>query len=250
MMAQPKPVLISGHIRPAMMHQLAATLMSMRMPAGKIAQISALMSGHASNSTVTDLLAAMTAAAQHDVMAAMPVTGGNVVIGLVECSALNTAVAAPPQPGDECRPLNAAVDMTQAVSDLGRICEGRSVALPRPPPTRSPRQVWAAHAAQTVVVSAGGLCGAVEGGADVRRRGRAVPAGLHCARARRARFDRPNADRHGRPRRSRSRGSPCRGGAVRGFRVDRRQRLCIAPATYAAAWFSPRSCSQPEAVAL
>lgn len=82
-MAQLKPALMSGHIPPAMMHQLGATLMSMHMPAGKVAQIGALMSGHASNSTVTDLLSAMTPAARHEVMAAMPVTGGNVVIGLV-----------------------------------------------------------------------------------------------------------------------------------------------------------------------
>ena len=82
-MMQLKPALMSGHIPPAMMHQLGEMLMSMHMPAGKVQQISALMSGHASNSTVTALLSEMPPSARHEVMSAMPVTGGTVLLGLV-----------------------------------------------------------------------------------------------------------------------------------------------------------------------
>jgi len=82
-MTQLQPALMSGHIPPAMMHQLGEMLMGMHLPAGKVAQISAVMSGHASNSQLADLLSQMPDSARHEVMNAMPVTGGNVVLGLI-----------------------------------------------------------------------------------------------------------------------------------------------------------------------
>lgn len=82
-MAQLKPALASGHIPPAMMNQLGEMLMGMHMPASKVHQIGDLMAGHASNSTMADLLSEMSPAARHEVMHAMPVTGGNMVLGAI-----------------------------------------------------------------------------------------------------------------------------------------------------------------------
>ncbi|MBS1679665.1 MAG: hypothetical protein JST08_20025 [Actinobacteria bacterium] len=82
-MAQLKPALASGHLSPPMMNHLGEMLMGMHMPPEKVHQIGDLMAGHASNSTMADLLSEMPASARHEVMHAMPVTGGNVVLGAV-----------------------------------------------------------------------------------------------------------------------------------------------------------------------
>ncbi|MBS1885688.1 MAG: hypothetical protein JSU06_00705 [Actinobacteria bacterium] len=82
-MAQLKPALASGHIPPAMMSQMGEMLMGMHMSPDKVHQISDLMAGHASNSTMADLLSEMSPAGRHEVMDAMPVTGGNMLLGAI-----------------------------------------------------------------------------------------------------------------------------------------------------------------------
>lgn len=79
--AQLKPALESGQIPPATMHQLGEMLTAMHLPAAKVQQIAALMGGHPSNSTVTDLMSGLSPAARHQVMHAMPVTTSNLLIG-------------------------------------------------------------------------------------------------------------------------------------------------------------------------
>ena len=82
-MAKIGPAFASGHISAATMTMLQKMLMSMHIPAAKLAMMSALMTGHATNSMVTNLLAGLSPAARSAVMAAMPVTAGNVVLGAV-----------------------------------------------------------------------------------------------------------------------------------------------------------------------
>jgi len=82
-MAQVGPALQSGHVSPAMAHQLGAMLLSMHVPAQRVQMIGLLMTGHATNSTVASLMSSMTPAARHAVMSAMPVSASHVVVGTV-----------------------------------------------------------------------------------------------------------------------------------------------------------------------
>lgn len=91
-MAKVAPAFASGHLSPAMMHKLATMLAAMHVPAAKLTVMGALMSGHATNSMVTNLLASLGPAARHAVMAAMPVTAGNVVLGAVTHFVLSAAL--------------------------------------------------------------------------------------------------------------------------------------------------------------
>lgn len=87
-MSQLGPALASGHLSAAMMHKLSTMLMGMHLPAAEVTMIGQVMSGHASNATMATLLSGMSAAGQHAIMHAMPVTAGNVTIGAVTHFAL------------------------------------------------------------------------------------------------------------------------------------------------------------------
>jgi hypothetical protein len=73
----------SGHLSPAMMSQLRATLMGMHLPAATVTQMGALLSGHATNADVAHLMSMMTPSARATVMNAMPVSAGQVVTGTI-----------------------------------------------------------------------------------------------------------------------------------------------------------------------
>lgn len=73
----------SGHLSPAMMHQLSTVLMGMHLPAATVSQMSALMTGTATNADVSHLLSAMSPAARAAVMNAMPVSAGQVITGAI-----------------------------------------------------------------------------------------------------------------------------------------------------------------------
>ncbi len=73
----------SGHLSPAMMHKLGTMLMGMHVPAATVTQMGLLMSGKASNSTVASLMSAMSPSARAAVMAAMPVSAGQVAAGTI-----------------------------------------------------------------------------------------------------------------------------------------------------------------------
>ena len=83
-MSQVGPMLQSGHyLTPAMAKQMMPMLTAMHMPAQKIQMMGAVMTGHATNSTVAALMAGMPASARNQVMAAMPVSTSHVVVGLI-----------------------------------------------------------------------------------------------------------------------------------------------------------------------
>jgi hypothetical protein len=73
----------SGHLSPALMSQLRAMLMGMHLPAATVTQVGALMSGHATNADVANLMSMMTPSARATVMNAMPVSAGQVVTGTI-----------------------------------------------------------------------------------------------------------------------------------------------------------------------
>ena len=80
-MAQLGPAIAAGHIPHSMLPQLSAMLMKMHLPAAQVSAMGALMSGHASNSDVTSLLASLPPGIRGSVMAAMPVSAGHIVLG-------------------------------------------------------------------------------------------------------------------------------------------------------------------------
>lgn len=83
-MSQIGPMLKSGHyLSPAMAHQMGGMLMGMHVPTQKVQMMGALMTGHATNSTVATLMAQMLRQARHTVMASMPVSAGHVAVGAV-----------------------------------------------------------------------------------------------------------------------------------------------------------------------
>jgi len=87
-MAKLGPAITSGHLSPVMMHQLGTMLTAMHVAPVKIQMIGALMSGHASNSQMADLLAGLSPSARSAVMHAMPVSAGHVAIGTITHFAL------------------------------------------------------------------------------------------------------------------------------------------------------------------
>ncbi|MDE3205486.1 MAG: hypothetical protein KGQ66_14870 [Acidobacteriota bacterium] len=84
MMGQIGPMLNGGHyLTPAMAKQMMPMLTAMHIPAQKIQMMAAVMTGHADNATVANLMAGLPASARNQVMAAMPVSGSHVVVGLI-----------------------------------------------------------------------------------------------------------------------------------------------------------------------
>ncbi|MHB1487742.1 MAG: hypothetical protein ACYCS7_10180 [Acidimicrobiales bacterium] len=82
-MAQLASAIQSGHISAPMAHQLGAMLLSMHVPMAKVQMMGLLMTGHATNSTVSTLMSQMSPAARASVMAAMPVNSGHIVVGSI-----------------------------------------------------------------------------------------------------------------------------------------------------------------------
>ena len=82
-MSQLAAAIHSGQIPPMMVHKLGPMLMSMHVPAAKVQMIGQLMTGHATNATVATLLTQLPPHARNAVMAAMPVTAGHVVAGVI-----------------------------------------------------------------------------------------------------------------------------------------------------------------------
>ena len=82
-MAPMSTAIASGHISSSMAQHFGSLLMGMHVPAAKVQLMGQLMTGHATNSTVSQLLASMPASARDAVMAAMPVSPGRVVVGLI-----------------------------------------------------------------------------------------------------------------------------------------------------------------------
>lgn len=91
-MAQLGPAVARGHVSPAMIHHLGAMLMAMHVPTAKVQMMGVLMSGHASNTTMANLLAGMNPSARSAAMNAMPVSAGHVTIGAVTHFALSTVL--------------------------------------------------------------------------------------------------------------------------------------------------------------
>jgi hypothetical protein len=73
----------SGHLSPAMMHQLSTMLMGLHLPAATVSQMGALMSGHATNADLSHLMSMMTPSARATIMNAMPVSAGHVITGAI-----------------------------------------------------------------------------------------------------------------------------------------------------------------------
>ena len=73
----------SGHISMAMAQKFGVMLSSMHVPAPKVQMMGLIMTGHASNSTVTTLMSQMTPSARASVMAAMPLNAGHMAVGLL-----------------------------------------------------------------------------------------------------------------------------------------------------------------------
>ncbi|MDE3206457.1 MAG: hypothetical protein KGQ66_19800 [Acidobacteriota bacterium] len=84
MMAQIGPMLESGHYLSATQAKaMMPMLTAMHLPAQKIQMMAAVMTGHADNTTVANLMAGLPASARHQVMAAMPVSASHVIVGLI-----------------------------------------------------------------------------------------------------------------------------------------------------------------------
>jgi hypothetical protein len=73
----------SGHVSPAMMKGLGSMLTGMHVPEATVSQMGLLMSGKASNSTITSLMSGMSPSARAMVMNAMPVSGSQVAVGAI-----------------------------------------------------------------------------------------------------------------------------------------------------------------------
>ncbi len=82
-MAQLGGAIHAGNIPAAMVAKLAPMLMSMHLPASRVALLGQLMSGKATNATVAQLMSQLPASSRNAVMAAMPVSAGNVVVGSI-----------------------------------------------------------------------------------------------------------------------------------------------------------------------
>lgn len=82
-MAMLAPALRSGHVSPAVAHQMGAMLMAMHVPAAKVHMIGALMTGHATNGMVATLMSQLPASAQAMAMTSMPLNSGAMATGLV-----------------------------------------------------------------------------------------------------------------------------------------------------------------------
>ncbi len=91
-MAKVGPAFAGGHITPAVMKMLTSMLMSMHVPAAKLTVMNALMTGHATNTMMANLLSGLSPAARSAIMSAMPVSTSNVVIGAVTHFALAAAL--------------------------------------------------------------------------------------------------------------------------------------------------------------
>lgn len=72
-----------GPLSAPMAQHFGTMLVSMHIPVAKVQMMGLLMTGHATNNTVATLLSQLTPAARNAVMAAMPVSAGNVVIGTI-----------------------------------------------------------------------------------------------------------------------------------------------------------------------
>ena len=82
-MAQLNMAVHSGHISTAMAHQLGNMLLSMHVPLAKVQMMGSIMTGHATNATVTTLLSQMSPSARAAVMSAMPLNAGHMAVGLI-----------------------------------------------------------------------------------------------------------------------------------------------------------------------
>lgn len=82
-MTQLGPALQSGHLSPAMAQQLNAMLTSMHVPAAKMQMMAPMMSGHATNKDVADLMKQMSPSARATVMRSMPVSASHVAVGSI-----------------------------------------------------------------------------------------------------------------------------------------------------------------------
>lgn len=82
-MAQLGAAIHSGHISMAMAQKFGVMLSSMHVPMVKVQMMGLIMTGHASNSTVTTLMSQMTPAARASVMATMPLNAGHMAVGLL-----------------------------------------------------------------------------------------------------------------------------------------------------------------------
>lgn len=82
-MAQLTMAIHSGHISTAMAHQLGAMLTSMHVPMAKVQMMGAIMTGHATNTTVSALMSQMSPSARATVMSTMPLDAGHMAVGLV-----------------------------------------------------------------------------------------------------------------------------------------------------------------------
>ena len=82
-MAQLTMAIHSGHISAAMSHQLGAMLTSMNVPMAKAQMIGSIMTGHATNTTVSSLMSQMSPSARATVMSTMPLNASHMAVGLI-----------------------------------------------------------------------------------------------------------------------------------------------------------------------
>lgn len=72
-----------GHISAAMAQHFGTLLSSMHVPMAKIQLMGLIMTGHATNDTVTSLMSGMSPSARAAVMSAMPLNAGHMIVGLI-----------------------------------------------------------------------------------------------------------------------------------------------------------------------
>ena len=82
-MSQLSAAVHSGHISSAMAQHFGTMLSSMHVPMAKIQLMGLIMTGHATNATVTSLMTGMTPSARAAVMSAMPLNAGHMIVGLI-----------------------------------------------------------------------------------------------------------------------------------------------------------------------
>lgn len=82
-MSQLTMAIHSGHISSAMAAKLGAMLVSMHVPMAKVQMMGSIMTGHATNTTVSALMSQMSPSARATVMSTMPLNAGHMAVGLI-----------------------------------------------------------------------------------------------------------------------------------------------------------------------
>lgn len=82
-MAQLSAAVHGGHISTAMAQHFGTMLSAMHVPMAKIQMMGLIMTGHATNATVTSLMSGMTPSGRAAVMSSMPLNAGHMIVGVI-----------------------------------------------------------------------------------------------------------------------------------------------------------------------